>query len=155
MGSRRPARKGPQDYTGATDFYGASAPATPPGGAWPPPPLWRPAMQPITAPTPPVPDDPFPVPGARATAPPLGERRRRYSRKHWVGYPLTALAALTAGLMGAAPGGASPEVAAPVSQPSPAPAPTTEPVRRLLEADPTTNPNCTATKPSQQPESCG
>jgi hypothetical protein len=116
---------GEQPDRGSSDFYGSAGPATPPGGAaaWPPPPLWRPVLSashqrpPAAA----LDDDPFPVPGGRATAPPLGRRRR--SRKHLVGYPLTALAALVAGLM---PGGSGSgaeasetrDVAAPVSQPA-------------------------------------
>ena len=162
MGSRRPARRAPQDYTEASDFYGPSAPATPPGGAWPPPPLWRsatPPMAPHSTFTPAADDDPFPVPGGVATAPPLGQRRATRSLKHWIGYPLTAVAALTVGLLGASPGEASPEIAAPVSQPS-TPAttqpPTPEPVvhHRLTPA-PTTHPNCKSgpqrSTPTQKP----
>jgi hypothetical protein len=116
-----------QPDRGSSDFYGSAGPATPRGGgaAWPPPPLWRPVMPSSHArmPAPGAPaDDPFPVPGGQATAPPLGRRRRR-SGKHLVGYPLTALAALAVGMM---PGGSGSQaeasetrdLAAPVSQPA-------------------------------------
>ena len=114
---------GEQPHEGPKDFYGSAGPATPPGGsAWPPPPLWRPVL-PSSHARPPAgaaDDDPFPVPGGQATAPPLGRRRR--SRKHLVGYPLTALAALAVGLSpGSAAGDPTREtrdLAAPVSQPA-------------------------------------
>jgi hypothetical protein len=148
-----------------SDFYGTSGPATPPGGAWPPPPLWRPVVQPLQSMQgrPGRDADPFPVPHGNATAPPLerSTHRSRRSRKHLVGYPLTALTALAVGVAVMSPGGsgaASSEVAAPVSQPgrtvtvtatpppgtgtvraaAPAPAQTT--TKRKLTADPTTAP---------------
>jgi hypothetical protein len=107
MTSRQP-RHGPEN------FYGSSGPATPPGGAWPPPPLWRSAVAPMPARrTSPgaAPDEAAPDAG-RVPAP------RRWSMKHLVGYPATALLALA---VGAAPSGGTTSATAPSTVERPAP----------------------------------
>ena len=89
--TRRQPRHGPND------FYGSSGPPTAPGGAWPPPPLWRPPVSPM-----PARHGSAESGDGSGLEPHAPGPRPRWSVKHLVGYPATALLALA---VGAAPSG--------------------------------------------------
>lgn len=103
--TRRQPRHGPND------FYGSAGPPTPAGGAWPPPPLWRPPVSPR-----PARQGSTGAPGSGDEAWPEGHAPKpRWSVRHLVGYPATALLALA---VGAAPSGGATPAAAPAGSPT-------------------------------------
>jgi hypothetical protein len=117
-----------QPRHGPNDFYGSSGPPTPSGGAWPPPPLWRPAVSPTPARQ--DPSGPSQGPGDGSWPEPQGHAPKpRRSVRHLVGYPATALLALA---VGAAPSGGATTAAAPAAPPAPGPTVTvTAPARTV------------------------
>jgi len=132
MTSRQP-RHGPND------FYGSSGPPTPPGGAWPPPPLWRPAVSPMPARQGAAGSSGGPEEGSwpepRGHAP-----KPRRSLRHLVGYPATALLALA---VGAAPSGGATTPAAPAASATPT-VTVTAPPRTVTVTAPATTVTVTA-----------
>jgi hypothetical protein len=103
-----------QPRHGPNDFYGSAGPPTPSGGAWPPPPLWRPPVSPM-----PARQGSTGAPGTSGSgdgAWPEGHAPKpRWSVRHLVGYPATALLALA---VGAAPSDGAATAVAPAASPT-------------------------------------